>query len=282
LLHCAAEYGRRENVVELLSGAGREANFHEVNAVDDEGRTALHLACQHDHTGVVEELVEGAGREAGWIAFSAQNDIGRTALHFARNEKTVGLLLGGASRVGGEERHALVHATSSDGSTAMHFTEPKQGLLRHCSDDELDFLLFAKHELGHNALHSAAYCRREDSIRILLGGVRERGWRGAKEQEEWRNSLDDGGLTALHIAIAFPFSSYRPCAGAVGALLSPVGEGEARGGGGGKQQQHPDEGEEEKEDKEEGRKREERRYEGGVDPNLRCKGRTMECALLRS
>jgi ankyrin repeat protein len=279
LLHASAYHGRRENVVELLRGAGRLANFHEVNAVNDDGMTAVHYACERGHTGVMEELVEGAGRAGGFVAFAETNNFRWTALHAAKNEETVGLLLRGASRVGGEERHALVHATTPLGETAMHLREARGGLLRYCSDDELDFLLLAKNKEGHNPLHYTAYCRNENSIRILLGGVRERGWRGAKEQEEWRNSLNDGGLTALHIAIAFPYFSSRSCAGAVGALLSPGGEGEARGGGA-KRKQHPDEGEEE--DKEEGRKREERRYEGGVDPNLRCKGRTMECELLRS
>jgi hypothetical protein len=137
----------------------------------------------------------------------------------------------------------------------------------------LDFLLFAKNKYGHNPLHSVAFYRCEDEIRIFLAGVRERGWRRAKGQEEWRNSLDNRGLTALHIAIAFPAYSGMPYAGTVGALLSPVGEGEARGGG--KRKQHPDE-EEQEEDEEDRRKREERRYEGGVDPNKGCKGRTAE------
>jgi hypothetical protein len=113
---------------------------------------------------------------------------------------------------------------------------------------------------------------------MLLGGVWERGWRGKEEQEEWRNSLDDGGLTALHLAIAFPVYSSWSCLGPVGLLLSPFGEGEARGGGDGKRKQHP--GEEADEEEEEKKKRDTRRYEGGLDPNKGCKGRTKECELL--
>jgi hypothetical protein len=65
----------------------------------------------------------------------------------------------------------------------------------------------------------------------------------------------------------------------VRALLQPAAEREERGGGGSRRQLMK-EGEEE-EDEAERRKREERLYEGGLDPNKGCKGRTKECKLLQ-
>jgi hypothetical protein len=46
--------------------------------------------------------------------------------------------------------------------------------------------------LPKHTFYPLTACRRE-----------EKGWRG-EEQEEWRNSVDDEGLTALHLAIVFP------------------------------------------------------------------------------
>jgi hypothetical protein len=270
LFHEAAQWGCRENVRELLTAAGKAAGFHEVNAVDKEGRTALHYACMNGHTGVVEEIVEGAGREADFKAFAVQIADGNwwsgyTALHLATHEEMVGLLLGGASRVGEEERHALIHATDFKGRTAMHFHGPQRGLLKLCRDDELDVLLVTEDSDCHNPLHFAACYSDAEGLRALLRGVRERGWRRGQEQEEWRNSLNGNGLTALHLAIISSKSSRDAVRAArVRALLaldaeeSEIGEGKKR-----------------KEEEEEKKERMEE-YEGGVDPNKGCKGRTGE------
>jgi ankyrin repeat protein len=268
--------------VELLRGKGRGVGFRKVNAVDFSGWTALHVACATGHTEVVRELLEGAGREAGFVAITNKDEHGQTALHRAWNEEIVELLLAAASRIGAEERHDLVHAvTNLEALTAMHMAAPR-GLLKFCSEAELDFLLQTKNAEGHNPLHCAAYSHYTEDLRSLLGGVRERGWR---EQEEWRNSLDDAGLTALHIAIAFPCHYKEDDEEAVRALLCPLDEEE--GGGrarGQKRKQHPDEqegeGEGEQEDEEEERRRKERMYIGGLDPNKKCGKRTGPCRLL--
>jgi hypothetical protein len=179
----------------------------------------------------------------------------------------VELVLRGASRVGEEERHALVHATTWEGSTAMHCTVAQRGLLKLCRDDELDFLLSTKTKAGRNPFHLVAYRRYAGAISHLLRGVRERGWRRGQEQEEWRNSLNGTGLTALHLAIISP-ENRTDAVKAVRALLAPAAE-EAEDGEGKKRKEHP--GEEE----EKGKERMEE-YEGGVDPNKGCKGRTGE------
>jgi ankyrin repeat protein len=259
LLHLSAQYGRRENVVELLNGEGKD-RFHQINAMDRSGQTALYLACYKEHTGVVEELVEGAGREAGFTAYVVKDFLGGTALHCAWNEETVQLVVEGAARIGAETRHALVHATDWAGRTAMLCYGPKQGLLNVCSEEELDFLLCTKDKKGHNPLHYAAFHRDAGGIRTLLRGVRERGWRGTSGQEEWRNSLDDAGMTALHLAILSPDNGCWIVAG-VSALLSPPGEG----GGGGEGTSNSSQGGA----GEVGMKE----YDGGVDPNRGCKGR---------
>jgi hypothetical protein len=243
LLHEAADRGRRENVVELLSGAGRDANFREVNAVDVYRKTALHHACRQGHTGVVEELVEGAGREVGFVAFAAQDMAGETALHYAQNQEIVGLLLRGASRVGEEERHTLVHTRTTNGRTVMQLDGPDRGLLAHCSDDELDFLLITKNDEGHNALHDAAYYCSGNGIRNLLRGMRER-----MESRGAGGMAEQPGLTALHLAIAFRSEPSATDLETVRALLAPAGEGLEI-------------------------------YVRGVDPNVGCNGRTAHCGL---
>jgi hypothetical protein len=65
-------------------GAGKEAAFHEINAVDDNGKTALHGACQDGYGRAVEELVERAGREIDLIRFAAKDQEGFTSFHYAR------------------------------------------------------------------------------------------------------------------------------------------------------------------------------------------------------
>jgi hypothetical protein len=156
------------------------------------------------------------------------------------------------------------------------------GLLKLCSEAELDFLLQTKDKEGFNSLHSAAWWRDPEAIRSTLRGVRERDWRGEREQEEWRNSLDDGGLTALHLAIAFPSEDVdgREEAGAevVHMLLCPLEGGAEEKRGGENRKRHPDEQEDQGADQqggEEERRRKERMYLGGLDPNKKCGKRSM-------
>jgi ankyrin repeat protein len=293
LLYAAAGRGCRANVVELLRGRGKEAGFHEVNTVDRTEWTALHWACFNGHTRVVEELLEGAGREAGFVAIATRNQTGHTALHLAFNEDTVGMLLTAATRIGAEERHALVHALTNHDRTVMHEagSGAAAGLLKFCSEAELDFLLQTKNNKGQNPLHGAAYWRDPQTSRSLLREVRERGWRGEREEEEWRNSLDSAGLTALHLAIAFPEEAVEEDednAEAVRALLCPFeaeGEAEQRARGH-KRKKHPDEqeaqGREQQDDEEEERRRKEGMCVGGLDPNKKCGKRTVPCRLLEA
>jgi hypothetical protein len=142
--------------------------------------------------------------------------------------------------------------------------------MKKCSEEELDFLLMAANKEGHDPLHHMAIAYYTPSIRSLLRGVRERGWRGEEEQEEWRNGLDDDGLTALHLAIAFSDGDDpRLAAEVVEVLLWPL-EGE----GGAEEQQQRDDEEEQK------RRRRERMYVGGLDPNKKCSKRTGVYRLL--
>jgi ankyrin repeat protein len=254
------------------------------------GWTALHIACVGSHTGVVEELLEGAGREEGFVAITKTDCIGSPALHYTDKEQILNLLLAAATRMGAKARHDLVFWLSYDGENILHW-HSLQFWFKVCSEEELEVLLPAKNKKGHNPLHHAARWRNPRDARMLLRGVREWGWKGGKEQE-WRNSLGDDGMTALHLAIAFPRFPTQVARGeeTVRSLLCPlVGEGEAEERATRKKRRQHAEGEEDDEpqdldedDAEEERERVERLrfYVGGLDPNTMCTKRTMVCNRL--
>jgi hypothetical protein len=256
ILHYAVCEKRRRNIVEICVGAGRDAGFRAVNAKTQrgEGGTALHLAMGSE--GVVEELCEGAGREAGFSVIAAHDEQGQTALHLARSEQEVDVILRTASRVGEEERHALVHAvTSGARASALHwcfyYPSAVQGLTKHCSDAELDFLLHAKDRAGNNPLRSGLLSSQFDAgLSTLLRGLAARGWKGKRDFMEPDKEGD--GLSPLHVVIAFHPPWESPRANRLMALLLRPGGEEGEG----------------------------QLYEGGVDVNGRCSKRTGECRLL--
>jgi hypothetical protein len=243
----------RRNMVEILGEAGRAAGFCDVNAKTQDvvGTTALHLAAGQE--GPVEELCEGVGREAGFSAIAAQDVVGNTALHHARTERQVETMLRAASRIGEEERHALVYAVAGFFQDTVlhrciHHPSAVQGLIKFCSDAELDFLLHSRDNDGRNPLRFVASLLEPAAISTLLHGLQARGYKGRREFMEADREGD--GLSALHVAIAFHYGARRPYAG-VTCLLRPGGGGEGEEG-----------------------------YEGGVDVNGRCSKRTGECEML--
>jgi hypothetical protein len=151
--------------------------------------------------------------------------------------------------------------------------------MKLCSEEELDFLLLVKNQYGHNSLHYSAHWRDSPFISSLVRAVRERGWRGEREQEEWRNSLDEAGMTALHLAIAFPGYSGADAPEAVRALLCPLEE-EGGDEAVAKEQEGRGEETEQQDDDQETTRRKERSYLCGVDPNKKCTKRTGACRLL--
>ncbi|KAK7177745.1 ankyrin repeat protein [Paraphaeosphaeria sporulosa] len=188
---------RRQTMVvgRLLNGGA------DVNAKDDDGRTALHRAVSQGHMMIVFDLLNYKAD------FNAKDNNGWTALHQAASQGqvfVVGLLLNNAARVNARFEVGLAlhggadaNAKDNDGWTPLH-RAADQG-----HDEVIQRLLDggaeanAKDNNGWTSLHRAANQGHYDVIGGLLGG-------GADV-----DAKDKDGLTALHRAASCGHDAMR-------------------------------------------------------------------------
>ena len=207
-LHCAAEAGRVEALLELLQSG------LEVNIRDRRGRTALHCATENGHIAAIRTLL---GRGADINAKFQEHDQGYTALRYAivleQSVEVVKTLLMSGANTEIRDQHSVtplhdaaalaleeivlllldfganIHARTVHGNTALHIS----ALRNHV--DVVHILLDHGAEInartvdGVTALFMAAERGGEASVRALISS-------GADIEAE-----DNEGSTALHVAM---------------------------------------------------------------------------------
>ena len=165
------------SAVRLFITAGMD-----INAQDDDGRTALSFAAQEDHVEVIRILVEQWVAEAG---AQAREDDGRTALMYAAfggDVEVVRFLLANG---------ADIHAQDDDGRTALSFAaqEDHVEVIRILVEQWVaEAGAQAREDGGRTALMYAALGGDVEVVRFLLAN-------GADIHAQ-----EDGGRTALMYA----------------------------------------------------------------------------------
>jgi len=168
-LHHAADAGNKEVIVLLLS------NGANIEAVDDQGRTALYYASDSPET--IKFLVKHGAN------INARDKKGRTALHSA----AAGL----GSRGTTKWHRAAVNARDNDGSTALQSgarfdrRETVKWLVEHGAD------INARDNEGCTVLHLVQYNDNWEATKWLVA-------HGADI-----NARDNEGRTVLHLAVSF-------------------------------------------------------------------------------
>ena len=123
-----ARYGDSEDVVEALG------NNADVNAIDEDGRSALHMAAANGHTGIMQTLLDaGANTEQ-------RNPTGNTALHWA--------CVGGSA--------AAVQLLLDGGADACALNDAEKTPLDGALESESILKIFQNHSrVGSAANHAA-------------------------------------------------------------------------------------------------------------------------------
>ncbi|AZL14968.1 ankyrin repeat domain-containing protein [Rickettsiales endosymbiont of Stachyamoeba lipophora] len=190
-LHSAAEHGHTETVRVLVQELKAD-----VNAKDEDGRTALHYAATVvGQTETVYVLVQELGAD-----IKATDNNGKTALHYTVYGNTNGHTE--TVRVLVQELKADVNAKDKDGRSALHYaviyghtnahTETVRVLAQLGAD------VNATNNIGNTVLHYAILYRQTEIARVLVQEL------GANI-----NARDISGETALYYARKFYKTIYN-------------------------------------------------------------------------
>ena len=177
----AARFGRLQMMEKMISMI---ADFDDkgLNAVDEEGETALGIACSHSHSEIVNVLImEGANINSVGIG-------GYTALMIAIEKNSVdcvSTLL---------QHNADVRVTSRDGTTALHLAArhetPRMMEMILQSSAAKGSSLYIRDKYGWSLLHDAAYAGWVPTTEYILEHF--------KEASPFDRVQDDS--TCLHLA----------------------------------------------------------------------------------
>ena len=175
LIHIASAYGLSSVVSCILE---RDTRNTEINAGDDEGRTALHFAAEGDHEAIVKRLLGNGAKVC-----AKERSFGKTPIHYAAQKGYEGVV------------YLLLEAGATPDSTDNYGETPLSLAAENCHKDVVELLLEwgAKadtvDEDGETPLSQAAYSGHQMTMELLL----ENGARA--------NTINERGQTPISYAV---------------------------------------------------------------------------------
>jgi hypothetical protein len=165
-----------------------------INAIDNDGRSALHIACDSKASW---EVIKGLMGKLDETAINAIDNDGRTALHYACANKASWEVIKGLmgkldekaiNSIDRWRQSALHRACDMDSKASWEVIKGLMGKLDEKAINSIDIF-------GRSALHIA--CQYKASWEVINGIFGEL-------NEKAINAINNDGFNALHIACRFP------------------------------------------------------------------------------